>query len=187
MEPGSGSIGLRFLETALEGAFVIELEPAVDERGFFARSFCEQEFASHGLPPRFVQCNVSFNHKAGTTRGMHWQAEDHPETKLVRCTAGAIFDVIVDLRPDSETHGQLFTIELSAQNRRMLFVPAGFAHGFQSLRDDSEVFYQMGAAYEPMAARGFRWDDPAVGIPWPAEPSVVSEKDRALPLLSEIE
>lgn len=178
---------MRFLETELAGAFVIELETAVDERGFFARSFCEKEFASQGLASRFVQCNVSFNRKTGTTRGMHWQAEGHTEAKLVRCTAGAIFDVIVDLRSDSDTRNQAFSVELSAKNRRMLFVPAGFAHGLQSLLDDTEVFYQMSEFYNGGAERGFRWNDPDVNIPWPGIPTFMSERDRALPLLSEIE
>ena len=177
---------MRFLETELAGAFVIELERATDERGFFARSFCEREFSSQGLPSRFVECNVSYNRLAGTTRGMHWQVGENAEAKLVRCTAGAIFDVIVDLRPDSETSNRVFTVELSAENRRSLFVPTGFANGFQSLQDDSEVFYQMSAIHDPGAARGFRWDDPSLNIPWPEDPSVISDRDRALPLLSEI-
>jgi dTDP-4-dehydrorhamnose 3,5-epimerase len=178
---------LRFLETGLAEAFVIDLDLASDERGFFARSFCEREFESRGLASRFVQCNVSFNHKEGTIRGMHWQAEPNAEAKLVRCTSGAIFDVIVDLRRDSETRKQVFGTELSSQNRRMLFIPAGFAHGFQSLCDDSEVFYQMSEFYAPKAALGFRWNDPEVGIRWPRELSVISDHDRSLPLLSEVE
>jgi dTDP-4-dehydrorhamnose 3,5-epimerase len=178
---------LRFLETGLAEAFVIDLDLASDERGFFARSFCEREFESRGLASRFVQCNVSFNHKAGTIRGMHWQAEPNAEAKLVRCTSGAIFDVIVDLRRGSKTRMQVFGTELSSQNRRMLFIPAGFAHGFQSLCDDSEVFYQMSEFYAPKAALGFRWNDPEVGIRWPRELSVISDHDRSLPLLSEVE
>jgi dTDP-4-dehydrorhamnose 3,5-epimerase len=178
---------LRFLETGLAEAFVIDLDLASDERGFFARSFCEREFESRGLASRFVQCNVSFNHKEGTIRGMHWQAEPNAEAKLVRCTSGAIFDVIVDLRRDSKTRMQVFGTELSSQNRRMLFIPAGFAHGFQSLCDDSEVFYQMSEFYAPKAALGFRWNDPEVGIRWPRELSVISDHDRSLPLLSEVE
>jgi len=178
---------LRFLETGLADAFLIDLDLASDERGFFARSFCEREFESRGLASRFVQCNVSFNHKEGTIRGMHWQAAPNAEAKLVRCTSGAIFDVIVDLRRDSKTRKKLFGTELSSQNRRMLFIPAGFAHGFQSLCDDSEVFYQMSEFYVPESAHGFRWNDSELGIRWPREPSVISDRDRALPLLSEIE
>lgn len=178
---------MRFLESELSGAYVIELEPATDERGFFARSFCESEFSSHDLPSRFVECNVSYNRLAGTTRGMHWQVGKNAEAKLVRCTAGAIFDVIVDLRHDSETLNRAFSVELSAANHRALFVPTGFAHGFQSIEDDSEVFYQMSAVHDPAAARGFRWDDPSLSIPWPQIPSVISDRDRSLPLLSELE
>jgi len=178
---------LRFLETGLADAFLIDLDLASDERGFFARSFCEREFESRGLASRFVQCNVSFNHQEGTIRGMHWQAAPNAEAKLVRCTSGAIFDVIVDLRRDSKTRKKVFGTELSSQNRRMLFIPAGFAHGFQSLCDDSEVFYQMSEFYAPEAAHGFRWNDPDVGIRWPRELSVISDHDRSLPLLSEVE
>lgn len=178
---------MRFLETGLADAFLIDLDLASDERGFFARSFCEREFESRGLASRFVQCNVSFNHKEGTIRGMHWQAAPNAEAKLVRCTSGAIFDVIVDLRRDSKTRKKVFGTELSSQNRRMLFIPAGFAHGFQSLCDDSEVFYQMSEFYAPEAAHGFRWNDPDVGIRWPRELSVISDHDRSLPLLSEVE
>jgi dTDP-4-dehydrorhamnose 3,5-epimerase len=182
-----GEWRVKFLETDLRDAYVIELEPATDERGFFARSFCEEEFAAHGLPARFAQCNVSFNHKAGTTRGMHWQVAEHGEAKLVRCTGGAIFDVIVDLRRDSPSRNRYTSVELSAANHLMLFVPEGFAHGFQTLGDDTEVFYQMSTPFVPDAARGFRWDDPDVGIPWPAQPTVMSERDRALPRLVELE
>lgn len=178
---------MRFLETTLEGAFVVELDLANDERGFFARSFSEAEFLSHGLASRFVECNVSYNRMAGTTRGMHWQMGENAEAKLVRCTAGVIFDVIVDLRQGSPTLHQVFSVELSALNRQSLFVPAGFAHGFQSLEDDSEVFYQMSAIHDPAAARGVRWDDPDLNIPWPRSPSIMSDRDRCLPLLSELE
>jgi dTDP-4-dehydrorhamnose 3,5-epimerase len=177
---------MKFIETRLASAFVIELELASDDRGFFARSFCEEEFGERGLASRFVQCNVSFNHKAGTTRGMHWQSQPHAEAKLVRCTAGAILDVIVDIRPDSPTRKQFFDVELTASNRRMLYIPPGFAHGFQSLVDDSEVFYQMSAVHVPEAAHGFRWNDPEIGIPWPQEPSIISDRDRHFPLFSEI-
>lgn len=178
---------MKFRETELPGAYLIELEPATDDRGFFARSFCAEEFGEHDLPSAYPQCNVSFNHTAGTTRGMHWQAPPNAEAKLVRCTAGAIFDVIVDLRSDSPTRLRHVCVELSAENRHALFVPEGFAHGFQTLRDASEVFYQMSTPYTPTGARGFRWDDPDIGIAWPTPPSVISDRDRDLPLLAEIE
>lgn len=172
---------MEFRETALPGAYVIELEPNPDERGFFARSFCEREFADHGLATRFVQSNVSFNRRALTLRGMHYPLAPHAEVKLVRCTAGALHDVIVDLRPDSPTRLRWLGVELSAANRRALYIPAGFAHGFLTLRDGTEVLYDMGAAYAPAFARGFRWNDPKVGIRWPAEPQVISERDRDYP------
>ena len=171
---------MKFLETELAGAFVVELEPAADERGFFARSFCQREFAERGLAPSFVQCNVSWNRRRGTLRGMHWQAAPHAEAKLVRCTAGAIWDAIVDLRPGSPTRGRWTALELDALGRRALYVPEGFAHGFLCLRDDTEVFYQMSRFHVPEAARGFRWDDPAVGIAWPEPPALVSERDSQL-------
>jgi len=174
---------MRFVETPLKGAFVVELEPIEDERGFFARSFCEREFSERGLAARFVQCNVSFNRSKGTLRGMHYQAEPHPEAKLVRCTAGAIFDVIVDIRPDSPTIYKWFGTDLSASNRRMLYIPAGFAHGFQCLVDGAEVFYQMSEFYHPECAGGLRWDDPRLGIEWPLPDPTVSQRDRAYPLL----
>lgn len=172
---------MRFVETPLAGAFAIEAEPHADERGSFARTFCVRDFAERGLATGFAQCSTSFNRRAGTLRGMHWQLAPHAEAKLVRCTAGAVFDAIVDLRPDSPTLGRWFGCELSAGSRRMLYVPEGFAHGFQALRDESEVFYQISAPYAPEAARGFRFDDPAVGIRWPLPPSVVSKRDRELP------
>jgi dTDP-4-dehydrorhamnose 3,5-epimerase len=172
---------MRFLETKLPGAFVIELERLEDERGFFARSFCEREFAAHGLARAFVQCNVSYNRRRGTLRGMHYQAAPHREAKLVRCTAGAIFDAIVDLRPGSPSHLAWTAVELSAESRRMLYVPEGFGHGFQTLSDDAEVFYQMSHYHVPEAGRGFRWNDPRFAIPWPLEVTAISERDRALP------
>jgi dTDP-4-dehydrorhamnose 3,5-epimerase len=174
---------VRFAETPLAGAFVIEAEPHHDERGLFARTFCKRDFAERGLRSSFVQCSTSFNHRSGTIRGMHWQVGAHAEAKLVRCTAGAIFDVILDLRPGSRTRGRWAAVELSAETRRMLYVPEGFAHGFQTLRDGSEVFYQMSAGFEPAAARGFRFDDPSLCIPWPLPPSCISARDRALPRL----
>jgi dTDP-4-dehydrorhamnose 3,5-epimerase len=171
---------VRFAPTGLPGAWVIELDRFEDDRGFFARSFCAREFAARGLLDVFVQCNVSFNRVRGTLRGMHYQAAPHAEVKLVRCTAGAIYDVIVDVRAGSATCGRWFGVELDAGSRRMLYVPAGFAHGFQTLRDDSEVFYQMGAYYEPDAQRGFRHDDATVGIAWPEPVTTISERDLAL-------
>jgi dTDP-4-dehydrorhamnose 3,5-epimerase len=174
---------VRFLETALPGAYLIEVEPHCDERGLFARTFCRDEFAAHGLTSSFVQCSSSYNGAAGTLRGMHWQDPPCAEVKLVRCTAGAIFDVIVDLRPDSPTRGRWLSAELAAETRRMLYVPEGFAHGFQTLRDGSEIFYQMSRPFDPAAARGFRFDDPAIGIRWPLPPGAMSPRDRELPTL----
>ena len=172
-----------FTETKLKGAYIIEPERLEDERGFFARTFCQEEFAAHGLRTRFVQCSISFNKKKGTLRGMHYQVASHEEAKLVRCTMGAIYDVIIDLRPGSPTFTQWVAVELTAQNRKMLYVPEGLAHGFQTLEDDTEVFYQMSEFYYPESARGVRWDAPAFGIEWPlAEEPVLSEKDRRYPL-----
>lgn len=170
-----------FLPTALPGAFRIEPEPLQDDRGFFARSFCREEFARHGLDPSCAQCNISYNARRGTLRGLHYQPPPHLEAKLVRCTRGAIFDVIVDLRPGSPTLGRHTAVELTAENRRMLFVPAEFAHGFLTLTDDAEVFYQMSSPFIPGAGRGFRYDDPAFAIDWPLPVEVVSERDRGYP------
>lgn len=170
---------MKFTETALRGAYLIELEPVEDERGFFARSFCKREFEKHGLNPRVAQCNVSMNKARGTLRGMHYQAPPHEEAKLVSCTQGAIHDVVVDIRPGSPTCMKWIAVELSAENRRMLYVPEGFAHGFQTLADQSVVFYQMSEFYVPGAARGVRWDDPVFGIQWPIERPIVSERDQA--------
>jgi dTDP-4-dehydrorhamnose 3,5-epimerase len=169
-------------ETPLPGAYVVELEPIEDERGWFARTFDAAAFEELGLDAAVVQCNASFNRRAGTLRGMHYQAEPHGEAKLVRCTRGAIFDVIVDLRPWSATTCRWFGIELRAGDAASLFVPAGFAHGFQTLGDDTEVHYQMSHRYVPEAARGVRWDDPAFGIEWPEPPAsgrVISDRDRS--------
>jgi dTDP-4-dehydrorhamnose 3,5-epimerase len=169
-----------FTETKLGGAYVIEPERHQDERGFFARTWCEQEFARNGLQARWVQCNISFNAQRGTLRGLHYQMAPYEEIKL-RCTMGAIHDVIVDLRVDSPTFRQWLAFELTARNRLMLFVPAGFAHGFQTLTDDSEVFYQMSAFYAPASAHGVRWDDPAFGIRWPEAERLISQRDRSFP------
>ena len=173
-----------FIETQLKGAWLIDPELRSDSRGFFARSFCATEFAAHGLKPVVAQCNVSFNHQRGTVRGLHYQLPPHAEVKLVRCTRGAIYDVIVDLRPDSPTYLKHVSVELTAENRRALYIPEFFAHGFQSLTDASEVFYQMSEFYTPGQARGLRYNDPALGISWPLPVSVVSEADANWPLLN---
>jgi dTDP-4-dehydrorhamnose 3,5-epimerase len=170
-----------FQETKLGGVFEIRLEPNGDDRGFFARSWCQREFQRHGLNPVTVQCNVSFNEKKGTLRGIHYQAEPYPETKLVRCTQGAIYDVVVDLRPGSQTRKQWIGVALTAANRNMIYVPEGCGHGFLTLEDRTEVFYQMSEFYHPELSRGVRWNDPAFQINWPARPTVISARDEALP------
>jgi len=170
-----------FGSTPLPGAAVVDLERREDERGFFARSFCQREFEAQGLETTVAQCNVSFNRRRGTLRGMHWQAAPHGEAKLVRVTRGALWDVIVDLRPESATYCRWFGVELSAENHRALYIPRGFAHGFQTLVDDVEVFYQMSTSYVPDAQRGVRWDDPAFGIEWPILPPFLSERDATYP------
>ena len=166
-----------FKETKLEGAFIIEPERVADERGFFARTFCSKEFERQKLVSQFVQCNISFNSKKGTLRGMHYQVKPHEEVKLVRCTQGAIYDVIIDLREGSPTFMHWFAAELTEENRTMLYVPEGFAHGFQTVRDNTEVFYQMSGFYHPDCSRGIRWDDPAIAIAWPIKTIIVSAKD----------
>jgi len=170
---------VKFTPTAIGGVILIDLEPIEDERGFFARSWCDEEFAAHGLSTAVVQCNISFNHRRGTLRGMHYQRDPWPETKLVRCTRGAIHDVVLDLRRDSPTFRQWSSFELTETNRRMLFIPAGIAHGFQTLADSTEVFYQMGERYKPEAAAGVRWNDPAFAIEWPVADPILSERDAA--------
>ena len=174
---------MKFQPTPLAGAYLIELELLEDERGFFARSFCQNEFRAHGLDTALAQCNVSFNRKRGTLRGLHYQAEPHAEAKVVRCTRGAIWDVIVDLRKGSATARRWHAVELTADNRRALYIPAGFAHGFQTLAEDSEVLYQMSEFYHPESARGVRWDDPTLAIPWPLKDPVMSPRDREFPVL----
>ena len=169
---------MQFCPTRIPGVYVVELERKQDERGFFARSYCEREFAELGLVTRFVQCNVSFNARRGTLRGMHLQLGPSPEIKLVRCTGGAAMDVVVDLRPNSPTYCQWERFELSAENRRAVYVPAGIAHGFQALVDDTELFYQMSEFYNPALAAGVRWNDPAFGIEWPLSNPILSERDR---------
>jgi dTDP-4-dehydrorhamnose 3,5-epimerase len=170
-----------FRDTGIEGAWVIALERFEDERGFFARTWDAKEFSEHGLNGDLVQCSLSYNRARGTLRGLHYQAPPHEEAKLVRCTAGAIFDVAVDLRRDSGTFKDWFGIELSAENRHALYIPEGCAHGFLTLTDDSEVLYQISELYAPDAARGARWDDSAFGIDWPAEVVVINERDRTYP------
>jgi dTDP-4-dehydrorhamnose 3,5-epimerase len=176
-----------FRELNLPGAFVLEPERVEDERGFFARAFCREELAAHGLDPTVAQCSLSFNRRRGTLRGMHYQAAPAEEAKLVRCVRGAIHDVIVDVRPASPTLGRHAAARLDADNRLALYVPPGFAHGFQTLEDDTELYYQMSAAYSPEHARGFRHDDPELGIAWPLPVSVISERDRTLPRFAERE
>ena len=173
-----------FTETELPGAFVIDLEEKPDERGFFARTFDRTEFEAHGLKPDVAQCNVSTNHRAGTLRGMHYQIEPATETKLIRCTSGAILDVIIDMRPESATYLRHFAVELTAENHRALYVPGMFAHGYQALTDGAEVTYQVGEFYTPGYERGLRHDDPAFGIAWPLPVSVISEKDASWPLFT---
>lgn len=170
-----------FRETELKGAYLIDIEPVHDERGFFARTFCREEFARYGLHGDFVQSNVSFNRLKGTLRGMHYQAAPHEEIKLIRVTRGSVYDVIIDIRPDSRTVGQWTAVELSAENRRMLYVPKGFAHGFQTLEDNTEVWYHMSEYYHPESARGLRWDDPAIRMYWPLQVQCISERDTTFP------
>lgn len=174
---------MRFVPQAIDGLWLLEAERKADARGYFARTFCADEFAAHGLPAAFVQCNVSFNQERGTLRGLHWQDKPFPEGKLVRCVRGAMWDVAVDLRPGSATRGRWVGVELSAGNGAALWIPPGFAHGFQVLTDETEVFYQMTETYRPELARGLRWNDPALAIAWPLPNPVVSERDAALPLL----
>ncbi|MBI5080618.1 MAG: dTDP-4-dehydrorhamnose 3,5-epimerase [Chloroflexi bacterium] len=165
-------------KTNLAGAVIVEPERSEDSRGFFARTWCQQEFTEYGLSAAFVQCSISFNKKRGTLRGMHYQAKPFEEAKLVRCTMGAIYDVIIDLRPTSITFQRWVSVELTAENRRALYIPAGFAHGFQTVVDDTEVFYQISEFYHPECARGVRWDDPTFGISWPIENPILSQNDK---------
>lgn len=170
-----------FSETRLPGVFIIDIEPAFDERGFFARTWCAEELARRGLESTLSQCSLSFNKTIGTLRGMHYQAAPHDEAKVVSCIAGAIYDVIVDLRPASPAFRQWIGVELSGENRRLMYVPPGLAHGFLTLRDTSAVYYQISGSFVPESARGVRWNDPAFGIVWPAAPSVILERDRLYP------
>ena len=172
-----------FTETKLKGSFIVEMERLEDERGFFARTWSEREFAAHGLNSKLDECNVSFNKRKGILRGMHFQVAPFAQAKLVRCTAGAIYDVALDLRPDSVTFKEWFGVELTAENRLMFFIPEGFAHGFQTLSDNSEVLYQMSGIHHSESARGVRWDDPAFGIRWPEceNERTIIERDRQYP------
>jgi dTDP-4-dehydrorhamnose 3,5-epimerase len=170
-----------FTDTGIGGVWVVEAERLEDERGFFARTWDTDEVAERGLNPKLAQCSISYNRALGTLRGMHYQVAPHEEAKLVRCTAGAIFDVALDLRPESSTVGEWFGIELSAENRRALYVPEGCAHGFLTLDDGCEVHYQISQSYAPEAARGVRWNDPAFAISWPGEVVVINERDRSYP------
>lgn len=172
---------MQFIETKLKGAFIIDIERLEDERGFFARSWCQREAEPFGLRPKWRQCDISFNNAKGTMRGMHYQSAPYEEAKLVRCTRGAIYDVMIDLRADSPTFKQWVGIDLSAENRRMLYIPEGFAHGFLTLEDNTEVFYQMSEFYAPEYAKGVRWNDPAFGIQWPMNIRSITERDRNYP------
>lgn len=178
---------MKFIETPLTGLYVVELETLQDDRGFFARSFCVREFEAFGLDGRVAQCNISFNEKAGTLRGLHFQAPPHEEAKLVRCTRGAIYDVAVDVRPASATYLKWYALDLTPDNRHMLFTPRGFAHGFQTLLDNTEVSYLMSEFYHPESGRGLRWDDPTLAITWPLGNVIISDKDRMFPLIDRIQ
>jgi len=170
-----------FKETNLQGAFIIEPEMLSDERGAFARIFCQKEFEKHGLNPNISQCSISLNTKKFTLRGMHFQKSPHEEAKLVRCSQGLIYDVIVDLRPNSPTYMGWTSVEMSADNKKMVYIPEGFAHGFQTLEDNTEVIYQMSQFYFPGHSGGFRWNDPSFNIEWPSDPEVISPKDQIFP------
>jgi len=175
---------LIFTETNLKDSYFIEPERIIDERGFFARSFDQKIFSNLGFANNFVQCNISFNKKKGTLRGLHFQEKPNSESKLVRCTKGKVFEVLVDIRPDSSTYRKWVSVILSSENRKMIFVPDGFALGFQTLEDDTELFYQMSQYYEPNSSRGIIWNDPCLKIPWPLNPTIISKKDQTLPLLA---
>jgi dTDP-4-dehydrorhamnose 3,5-epimerase len=170
---------MKLINLPLSGAYLIELDLVSDERGFFARTWCAEEFERFGLNPKLVQCSISWNARRGTLRGLHYQTEPYAEAKLIRCCSGAIYDVIVDLRPASPTYGKWIAAELTSENRQMLYVPEGFAHGFQTLLDDAEISYQVSASYQPDYARGVRWNDPAFGIEWPMSDPILSARDRA--------
>src|SRR3954464_1265027 len=176
-----------FIETELKGAFVLQIERREDERGFFGRAFCQHEFEAHGLKPIIAQVNVGSNRKKGTVRGMHFQYPPAAETKLVRCTRGAILDIIVDLRPESPTYLRHVAVELSEDNQRALYVPERFAHGYQALRDNTDTSYQVGEFYTPSAEGSLRYDDPRLGLRWPLPLTVISDKDRVAPVIADVE
>lgn len=176
---------MKFLETSLKDAYIIEIEPIEDKRGLFARTWCKREFEAHSLNPEIVQCNISFNIKRGTLRGMHYQTKPFEEAKLVRCTRGAIFDVIIDLRADSPTFKDWFAVELTDENRKMLYIPERFAHGFQTLKDNTEVFYQMSEYYSPEYSKGIRWNDSSFSIQWPEDMQIISKRDQQYPDFSQ--
>jgi dTDP-4-dehydrorhamnose 3,5-epimerase len=176
-----------FVETELHGAYIVELECREDARGFFARAFCQHEFEAHGLKPLIAQANIASNRREGTLRGMHFQYPPAAETKLVRCTRGAIVDIIVDLRPESPTYLRHIAVELTADNHRALYVPERFAHGYQVLRDNTDTSYQVGEFYAPGAESGLRHDDPKLGLQWPLPVTAISDKDRVWPLLDDVE
>jgi dTDP-4-dehydrorhamnose 3,5-epimerase len=175
---------MQFTPSRMSGAWVIDIEPIHDQRGFFAMTWLPEELRKHGIDPAVAQCNLAFNHKRGTLRGLHFQTAPHAQAKIVRATRGALLDVIVDLRPDSPTWRQWELFELTADNRRMLYIPAGLAHGYLTLTDDAEMFYQASSPWAPQSEAGVRWNDPAFGIKWPFEPAVISERDRTWPLLT---
>ena len=177
---------MKFEPSSLPGVWVVDLELRADDRGFLARTYCDLEFGGRGLNTHWPQSDLTLTKSRGMLRGMHYQAEPKPEIKLIRCCAGAVLDVVVDVRRDSKTFGKWESFELTATNRRMVYVPGGFAHGFQCLTDNCEMFYQMSEFYYPDLARGLRWNDPQVAIPWPIPNPVLSERDRNLPLLSSI-
>jgi dTDP-4-dehydrorhamnose 3,5-epimerase len=174
---------MKFTPAQIPGAYVIDIEPFADERGFFARTWARDEFSAQGLNVDVVQCSLSYNARKGTLRGMHYQTAPHEEAKLVSCPRGSIYDVLVDLRPDSPTFRQWVAEELSAENRRMLYIPEGCAHGYLTLEDDCDVAYQVTADYAPTSARGVRWDDPAFGISWPLRPAIINARDAQYPLI----
>lgn len=168
---------MKFIKTPIEKVYLLEIEKIEDERGFFARSWCREEFEDMGLNGNLAQCSISFNKEKGTLRGMHYQAPPYEEAKIIRCTMGAIYDVIIDVRPSSPTFKKWYGVELSASNRNMLYAPEGVAHGYITLEDNSEIFYQISELYHPECAKGVRWDDPAFGVKWPAKPSVIADRD----------
>lgn len=176
-----------FTKTPLAGLMIIDLEMSQDSRGHFARTWCRDEFEAHGIDAEFTQCGTSFNHRRGTLRGLHYQCAPHEEAKLIRCTRGRVYDVAVDIRDSSPTRGQWFATELSADNGGMFYIPTGFAHGFQALEDNTELLYQITAPYQPGSARGIRWNDAGLSIPWPVGDPILSDRDGELPVLQEPE